>query len=392
MPRVLVNMPSQHGGRPSGVALVAFRVIAGLLDRGQVTIVLRSPWTRDQLPEAIRERVEVVTVPRPRVMVLDVLRQAFAVPALCRAEAIDVVLNADPYGAPFGGRARVSVVHDLYFRTIPDSTGLREALTTNLIFRLVLGNSARVIAVSDTTRTSLERFYPALRGRTRTVPSAAMLKAGGATMPPEVAKPSEIAVPSEVAPGPYVLAVGNATHNKNFATLARAVAALAPTHPELAIVHVGDDPDDTLAAGLAGTPVRLTRLSRIGDARLAALYRGAACLCVPSFAEGFCLPVLEAQELGCPVLCSDRSATPEIAGAGALTFDPADASALAAGLRRLLHEPGLRADLIARGHANARRYDWAETARRYEAVLLEALRETVRPTPTGEAADAHPAP
>ena len=126
--------------------------------------------------------------------------------------------------------------------------------------------------------------------------------------------------------------------------------------------------------------------------RLAALYRGALCLCVPSFAEGFCLPVLEAQTLGCPVLCSDRSATPEIAGTGALTFDPADASALAAALRRLLHEPGLRADLIARGHANARRYDWAETARRYEGVLSEALQDAARPMPAGEAADAHPAP
>ncbi|MGU3362133.1 glycosyltransferase family 4 protein [Methylobacterium sp. M6A4_1b] len=380
MTRVLVNMPSQHGGRPSGVALVAFRVIAGLLDRGNVSVVLRSPWTRAQLPETIRDRVGVVTVPRPRLMVLDVLRQAFTVPALCRAQAIDVVLNADPYGAAFGGRARVSVVHDLYFRTIPESTGRREAVTTDLIFRLVLGNSARVIAVSDTTRGCLERFYPSLRGRVRTVPSAAMLDASAAGAAPETAL------------GAYVLAVGNATHNKNFVTLAQAVAALAPTHPDLAIVHVGDDERETIAAALAGTPVRLTRLTRIGDDRLAALYRGALCLCVPSYAEGFCLPVLEAQALGCPVLCSDRSATPEIAGAGALTFDPADADALAAALRRLLHEPGLRAELIARGHANVRRYDWAETARRYEGVLLDAVRDATRPISAGEAADAHPAP
>jgi glycosyltransferase involved in cell wall biosynthesis len=379
MTRVLVNMPSQHGGRPSGVALVAFRVIAGLLDRGNVSVVLRSPWTRAQLPETIRDRVAVVTVARPRLMILDVLRQILAVPALCRAEGIDVVLNADPYGAAFGGRACVSVVHDLYFRTIPDCTGRREALTTDLIFRLVLGNSARVIAVSDTTRGSLEQFYPSLRGRVRTVPSAAMLD-GASGLDPEAAL------------GAYVLAVGNATHNKNLAALGRAVAALSHTHPDLAIVHVGEDAQETIAAALAGAPVRLTRLSHIAEDRLAALYRGALCLCVPSFAEGFCLPVLEAQTLGCPVLCSDRSATPEIAGTGALTFDPADASALAAALRRLLHEPALRADLIARGHANARRYDWAETVRRYESVLLEAVRETARPMPTGEAADAHPAP
>ena len=119
MPRVLVNMPSQHAGRPSGVALVAFRVMAGLIERGTVSVVLRSPWTREQLPASIRDRIAVVTVPRPRVMLLDVLRQAITVPRLCRALDIDVVLNVDPYGAAFGGRVRVSVVHDLYFRTMP---------------------------------------------------------------------------------------------------------------------------------------------------------------------------------------------------------------------------------------------------------------------------------
>ena len=378
MPRVLVNMPSQHAGRPSGVALVAFRVMAGLIERGTVSVVLRSPWTREQLPASIRDRIAVVTVPRPRVMLLDVLRQAIIVPRLCRALAIDVVLNVDPYGAAFGGRVRVSVVHDLYFRTMPGRARTREALTTDPIFRLVLGKSARIIAVSETTRHDLGRFYPSLRDRTQTVPSAAMLD-------PAATDPG-----SELPAGPYVLAVGNALYNKNFATLARAVATLA--RPGLGIVHVGEDPDEAIAAALGDAPVRLTRLSRIGDGRLADLYRGALCLCVPSFAEGFCLPVLEAQALGCPVVCSDRSATPEIAGAGALTFDPTDAGALTACLRRLLDEPGLRAALIDRGRDNAGLYDWAETARRYETLLLDAIRDSARAEPAGKVPHAHPAP
>ncbi|MCJ2072363.1 glycosyltransferase family 4 protein [Methylobacterium sp. J-030] len=378
MPRVLVNMPSQFGGRPSGVALVAFRVIAGLLDRGAFAVVLRSPWTREQLPPAIRDRIEVVTVPRPRIMLLDVVRQAVAVPRLCRALDIDLVLNADPYGAAFGGRARVSVVHDLYFRTMPGRRRSREALTTDPIFRFVLANSARVITVSESTRTDLCRSYPFVRDRTHTVPSAAMLD-------PEAADPAP-----EPPAGPFVLAVGNALYNKNFSTLARAVSALG--RPEIGIVHVGEDPGETIAAALDGAPVRLMRLSRISDGQLASLYRTALCLCVPSFSEGFCLPILEAQALGCPVICSDRSATPEIAGAGALTFDPDDAGALAACLARLLDTPDLRAALIARGHGNVRQYDWAETARRYEALMLDVLREAARGKPAQEVPHAHPAP
>ncbi|MCJ2087749.1 glycosyltransferase family 4 protein [Methylobacterium sp. E-005] len=378
MPRVLVNMPTQYGGRPSGVALVAFRVIAGLLDRGAVSVVLRSPWTRDQLPPAIRDRIEVITVPRPRIMLFNVVRQAVAVPKLCRALDIDLVLNADPYGAAFGGRARVSVVHDLYFRTMPARSRSREALTTDPIFRFVLGNSARIIAVSDSTKADLSRFYPFVRDRTHTIPSAAMLD-------PDAADPSP-----DLPAGPFVLVVGNALYNKNFSTLARAMAAL--DRPEIGIVHVGEDRDEAIATALDGAPVRLTRLSRISEGQLAALYRAALCLCVPSFSEGFCLPVLEAQTLGCPVICSNRAATPEVAGAGALTFDPADAGALTACLRRLFDEPGLRAELIASGHENVRRYDWSETARRYEALILDALRDAARAKPARKMPHAHPAP
>ncbi|WP_375455231.1 glycosyltransferase family 4 protein [uncultured Methylobacterium sp.] len=364
MKRVLVNMPSQFGGKPSGVARVAFGLIGALAARPGLTVVLRSPWSREQLPAAFGEAVEVVTVPRPRIMVLDVLAQLVTVPACCRRHAIDVVLNIDPYGAGAGGKARVVVVHDLYFKTIPHSTGPREARTSDLIVRLMLARNDAVVAVSDATRRDLEHHYPAARGRVRVIPSASVLD-------PAIRADD---ARSEVA-GRYVLAVGNATHNKNFGLIAEAAARLSAERPDLAVVHVGEDPGDTIAGTLRrlGSALRPIRLSRIDDARLAALYRGALCLCVPSFAEGFCLPVLEAQALGCPVVCSDRSATPEVAGAGALTFDPSDPAALAACLRRLLDEPGLRADLAARGRRNEAGYTWAATARAYEAVLDAVL-------------------
>lgn len=87
-------------------------------------------------------------------------------------------------------------------------------------------------------------------------------------------------------------------------------------------MHVGRDEAEEIAGALADPELktRLIRLSGIDDRQLAELYRHAACLCVPSTYEGFCLPVLEAQQLGCPVVCSNRSATPEIAGRGALTL------------------------------------------------------------------------
>lgn len=364
MTRVLVNMPSQFGGKHSGVARVAFHLLERLIGNPDFTYVLRSPWTRDQLPDPLRRSgLEVMTVNRPKIMVLDVLRQAVSMPLLCRRLRIDLVLNVDAYGAAAGGRARVMIVHDLYFRTIPERTGRREALTSDLIFRLMLRGNAAAICVSDATRRELVRWYPAARSIAATIHSAGTLGADvHGIEPPEVV-------------GRYVLAVGNATHNKNFGVLAQAMARVGPAHPDLAIVHVGEDPDETIASTLRGlgADVRLVRLTRLDDGRLGALYRGAVCLCVPSLAEGFCLPILEAQALGCPVVCSDRSAMPEIAGDGALLFDPADADALAVQLGRILGEPATRDDLVRRGLANAGRFSWERAAQAYEAVMIGAI-------------------
>ena len=357
-------MPSQYAGRPSGVARMAFRLLEALLDGGDDDYVLRSPWRREDLPAALQaSRLEVVVTPRPRKILLDIFSQLIVVPALCRRLKIDVVLNIDPFGAAAGGRARVTVVHDLYFYTLQNQVGPRAVATTNLAYRLVLGGSQHVVTVSDATRNDLLRWWPKLTGRTRTIRSASMLEVGSA------------ATAAPAPEQPYVLAVGNATPNKNFALLAEGMASLTPKHPDLAIVHVGADPEESIATALAerGAATPLRRLSGIDDAALEALYRGAVCLCVPSLSEGFCLPILEAQSTDCPVICSGVSAMPEIAGDGALLFDPTDAYDLARQLERLLDEPGLREALIRKGRANNAGYSWHRAAGLYRQVLREAL-------------------
>jgi alpha-1,3-rhamnosyl/mannosyltransferase len=72
--------------------------------------------------------------------------------------------------------------------------------------------------------------------------------------------------------------------------------------------------------------------------------------------------VLEAMASGAPVLCSDASSIPEVAGAAALTFDPTDAGAIGAALRRALGDPTLRAALRARGFVQAAHFSWKRAA------------------------------
>ncbi|MCK1396149.1 glycosyltransferase family 1 protein [Bradyrhizobium sp. 1] len=370
MTRVLLNLPSQFGGKPSGVARMAFCLIEALIRNREFNYVLRSPWQPADLPDSLRTtNLEIVTIKRPAVMVLDVVLQTLLMPLFCRRMGIDLLVNIDPFGAPAGGRARVMIVHDLYFRVLPEQVSRREAFTTDIIYRLMLGNHDEIVTVSDATRRDLVDCYPSSADRITTVHSAATLTAS--SQPREAAE----------IEGRYVLAVGNATLNKNFKVLAKAMAALHETFPDIALVHVGSDPGETIAQTLAaaGSKLRPIRLTGIDDRRLAGLYRGATCLCVPSLYEGFCLPILEAQGEHCPVVCADRSATPEVAGKGALTFNPEDSQMLAEALRTVISQPDMRDRLVRDGIENLKRFSWDNAARQYEDVFRRALSRRGQP-------------
>jgi glycosyltransferase involved in cell wall biosynthesis len=123
--------------------------------------------------------------------------------------------------------------------------------------------------------------------------------------------------------------------------------------------------EDALRAQAAalGVQDRARFCGWVADEDLERLYREAAVVLLPSLAEGFGLPVLEAMVRGVPVACSDRSALREVAADAALTFDPHDQRAVAAAVRTLLTDPDRRSVLVARGHARAAQYTWERTAR-----------------------------
>jgi len=115
------------------------------------------------------------------------------------------------------------------------------------------------------------------------------------------------------------------------------------------------------------------RLGRVADADLPALYRGAAAFVYPSLFEGFGLPVLEAMACGVPVVTSNASSLPEVAGEAALTVPPHDVPALAAAVRAALTDEGLALRLRAAGPIRAAGFTWSGTARGMAEVYREAL-------------------
>src|SRR5207247_2436003 len=105
---------------------------------------------------------------------------------------------------------------------------------------------------------------------------------------------------------------------------------------------------------------------------LAALYSGAVALLFPSLYEGFGIPCLEAMACGCPVLASHAGSLVEVVADAGVVVEPMDASAIAAGVRRLMEDDAFRQDLVRRGYAQAARFTWEASGRQLRG-LLEGL-------------------
>lgn len=165
---------------------------------------------------------------------------------------------------------------------------------------------------------------------------------------------------------PFFLYTGNISPRKNLRGLLQAFARVQSALPVDLVVTGGLSWSDRWSAWVRelGLADRVHRLGYVERQDMPALYRACLAFVFPSFFEGFGLPVLEAQTVGAPVVCSNATSLPEVAGDSALLFPPADTTALARALTAMATDPALRRDLAARGLANVRRFSWRTTARK----------------------------
>jgi glycosyltransferase involved in cell wall biosynthesis len=154
----------------------------------------------------------------------------------------------------------------------------------------------------------------------------------------------------------FVLHVGSGHPRKNREAVFLSVAKIKDAWPGL-IVFAGEpvSPAETKLASTLGLEERIIGLAGPDNQTLLALYNAAHALVFMSYSEGFGWPLLEAQASGCPVVCSDRTSIPEVAGAGALTHEPDDYSGAAEDILRLT-DPQFRDAVVTSGCVNASGY------------------------------------
>jgi glycosyltransferase involved in cell wall biosynthesis len=272
---------------------------------------------------------------------------------------------------------RVVTVHDVTFLRIPQ----RYTAARRIYMQTLTRRSARVADAIIVPSRTVRGDVVAMLG----VPAdkiAVVYEAAG-----EQYRPVDPAMAIETArkygiDGRYVLSVGSLEPGKNRARLIRAMRLLRDEGVNATLVIVGQRAwkyeDDLALIDDLDMRDRIIMPGYVTAEDLPALYSGATVVALPSLYEGFGLPVIEAMACGPPVLTSNVSATSEVAGDAALLVDPHSLDAIRDGLRTLLSDPDLRAELSKRGLARAAEFSWAHAADETHAVYAGVARGHVR--------------
>jgi glycosyltransferase involved in cell wall biosynthesis len=284
-----------------------------------------------------------------------------------------VVHAPTPLIPPARGAPLVVTLHDAVPWTAPETLTRYGAAWHRAMGRRAIRDADLVVVPTEAAGRDIVRCL----GQPR------RLAVVGEAVSPDLAEPADAARRRSalgLTAGGYLATVATLEPRKG---LDVAIAALAePAAPQLPLAVVGPagwgrDAPAALAAGHRLPADRVRLLGRLADPDLAAVLAGAAAVLVPSRAEGFGLPALEAMALGAPVVASDVPALAEVTGGAAVLVPPGDPAALAAAAAGAADhgDPEARAVRIAAGRARAAAFSWPEVARRMWQLYADVLHQ-----------------
>lgn len=287
------------------------------------------------------------------------------------SKLLHVSYNAPPLSRlPF-----VVSVHDVSFRHYPEYFSPRTRLLLSTLLPYSMRRAKHIITLSEASKRDIIQFYPYTYDKLSVIPLAAGLIAS--------TQPDPVVAARYTDKRGFILAVGTVQPRKNIARLIHAYVELRNQNvTEARLIIVGR------SAWQHSTIQQIALSSRyaddiiftgyLADAEVASLYQACKVFVYPSLYEGFGLPVLEAMQLGAPVITSNISSLPEVAGDAAILIDPYSVLDIRTGLQEVLTNDIVREDLRRRGKQRAARFSWERTAHETLTVYYQALAIGVR--------------
>jgi glycosyltransferase involved in cell wall biosynthesis len=279
-------------------------------------------------------------------------------PSICKSWNADL-LHVTYNTSPFLQTPCVVSVHDIIFRLYPQYFSPRVRVLLSTLMPLSMLRAKAVFTISEASKEDILNYYPFVRNKIIVTPLAAG--------PIVDLQPDISSVQKYTNNCDFILTVGNVQPRKNIVGLVQAYIMLRErkiTTAKLIIVGraqwQGSEIQKLACKSEYNHDIIFT--GYLDDASVAALYKACRVFVYPSLYEGFGLPVLEAMALGAPVITSNLSSLPEVAGDAALFVDSRSHQQLADAMERVLTVQDLSENLSRRGLLQAARFSWQQTA------------------------------
>lgn len=261
------------------------------------------------------------------------------------------------YNAPlFFLRPYIFTIHDLNHIDRPENSSVMKRLYYRLIMRRACIKAHRVLTVSEFSRNRIATWAGIDIDKVINVGNGV-----DGNYHPD-------ATPWN--PGyKYFLCVSNRKAHKNEIRVLEAFL-LSKIDVDVRLVFTGNE-NESIRRQIEALNLsnRVVFTGRVPEENLPGLYTGSLALLFPSLYEGFGLPVIEAMACGIPVLTSNTTCLPEIAGDAAILVDPESVSEIAGGIRDLFYNQKLRTDMRDKGLVQAKNFSWDKTAEKIKSVI-----------------------
>ncbi|PHV33807.1 mannosyl transferase [Janthinobacterium sp. BJB312] len=264
------------------------------------------------------------------------------------------------FNAPlFFIRKFVFVIHDLNHIDRPENSSFLKRLYYEIIMKRGCRKAFKVLTVSEFSRRRIADWA--------CIDINKIINVGNGV------DPSYCLTAIPYSPGyTYLLCVSNRKEHKNEQRILEAFSD-AEIDPAIRLIFTGSE-NSQMASLCEKLKIqeKVIFLGRVAELDLPGLYCGALALIFPSLYEGFGLPVIEAMACGVPVLTSNTTCLPEIAGNAAILVDPMNVKEITAGISRLCSDLNLRNELRAKGIEQAGHFSWDKTVQKVASVFESA--------------------